>query len=471
MLREVPVIARWIDRERLRLEQYAHLEGVAAVWEEAGCPHDGLPTGALLERYGGGIKDERRHEMLERMVSDRARRFLSAAEGAERQRLFRKQKDEKAKRRRATAMVIVSVVVLVLAAFSFRQTQITEEVLQSLISATDDVISDIDWKLARKPGHGELRLEQLRRIENLLESLSPSERKKPEVRKIVIAAKHRLGDFAFSDGLLKDAETHYQAAREELNQIGDRASVDEPWQERWAYNDSKLGKVAMARKQFDQAQAYFEAALASFKRIAKDTEDFNRTLATSHMEQGDLDRALGRSDKAARSYDEAITLFKGPTMKGSNYNQSLLAEALGARAAVARATGELALASDLLDQAIATMKPHRAAGSTADAYYRSILARLYVELAELRYAQKNGPEAARYFKEARDLGQVLVDGDPTRKPYALVLGDALRGLERVADGAGDHEGKAVAVRDRLELASRFVKADGADVRFQNLARP
>jgi tRNA A-37 threonylcarbamoyl transferase component Bud32/tetratricopeptide (TPR) repeat protein len=498
LLREVPLIERWIDRERLRLEQYADLEGVAAVWEEAGCPEDGLPTGALLERYRGSMKDERRHEMLERMVSDRARSFLSAAEEAERQRLLRKEQEEEAERRRQVvkqrtmiALAISTVVMLVLATFAIWQMQIAETNLHSFISTTDDIVSGVDWKLARKHGNRKLRYDQLTRINSLLEPYS--ERAKPNVRRVVIAAKHRLGDFALSDGSLEEAKTLYLDARGELGEMGERASVDKQWQEVWGYNDSKLGKVAMAQGRFDEAQAYFRDALISFKRIAKDTEDFNRTLATSHMEQGDLDCAFGRFSEAANHYEEAIKRFQylieetrvynqnllarairrfmAPEDEEPEYNQSLLAEALGARAAVARIVGDNALASNLLDQAIAKMEPQRAAGSAADAYYRSIWARLYVERAELHYAQKKVPEAIGYFREARDLGQALVDGDPTRKPYALVLGDALRGLERVAEDAGDHEGKAVAVRDRLKLASRFVKADGADVRFQNLARP
>lgn len=497
LLREVPLIERWIDRERLRLEQYADLEGVADVWEQAGCPEDGLPTGALLERYRGSMKDDRRNEMLERMVSERARRFLSAAEEAERQRLLRKQQEEEAERRRQVvkqrtmiALAISTVVMLVLAAFAIWQMQIAETNLHSFISTTDDIVSSVDWKLARKHGNSKLRYNQLTRIKSLLESLPPSERAKPDVRHVVIAAKHRLGDFALSDRSLEEAKTHYLDARGELEGMGERASVDEQWQQVWAYNDSKLGKVAMAHGRFNEAQAYFKDALTSFERIAKDTEDFNRTLATSHMEQGDLERAFGRFSEAANHYEEAIKRFKYLTDEARvydqnlpakaikrfmaledeepEYNQSLLAEALAARAAVARIVGNHVLASNLLDQAIAEMGPQQSAGSAADAYYRSILARLYVELAELRYAHKKGPEAIRYFNDARDLGQELVKGDPTRKPYALVLGNALRGLERVVD---DAEAKADAARQRLELASRFGGASSDDIRFQNLAHP
>jgi tetratricopeptide (TPR) repeat protein/tRNA A-37 threonylcarbamoyl transferase component Bud32 len=507
LLREVRLIERWIDRERLRLEQYADLEGVAAVWEEARCPDVGLPTGAMLERYRGSIEDERRHEMLERMVSARARRFLGAAEEAERQRLLAKQREEEAERRQQEAerrrqvvkhrtmiaLAILTAVAFVAAGLAFWQTQIAEKNLHSFISTTDGIVSGVDWELARKSGHRALRHEQLTSIERQLESLPPSERAKPEVRRTMIAAKHRLGDFALIDGSLKDAETYFRSARDELKEIGERASVDKEWQKVWAYNDSKLGKVAMAQERFPEAQVYFEDALTSFKRISKADEDSVRTLATSYAEQGDLDRALEHFVDAAYHYDEAIKLFKviadenhGYSQSllaeairrfnsilgdGLEYNQSLLAETLGARAAVARTTGDLGLASDLLNKAFDTMKPQRDLGPAADAYYRSILARLHVERGELQSAQNKRPEAKRDFEKARALGQALVEGDPTRKPYALVLGDALRGLERAADEAGDHEGKADAVGLRLRLASRFEEIGKDDRRFENLSRP
>lgn len=487
LLSEVHVIARWIDRERLRLEQYADLEGAAAAWQQARCPTEGLPAGALLEHYRGSMKDERRRELLERMVSERARQFLKEAEDAERRRLLREQAAEEADRRRRSvkramtiAIFVFAVAVAVFAAYAFQQSNIAERNLHSFISTTDEVISDIDWDLGRKSGNAEIRDQQLNGIDKALHSLSPSELEKPDVRLVVIKTKHRYGDFALNDGTLAAARERYTKAREELEENGERALADERWAFYWALNDSKLGKVALAGGHLGDARRYFADALRGIIDIKWSGDDYVRTLATSYYEQGELELADERPREALRYYGNAVEQFERIENQKSEdddgrYNQSLHAEALGARAGAARQCGDLMSANIWLGKAIEIARPladDRTPGKgEPDAYYRAILARIYIELAELRYQEKKIPDATTHFEAARALGEVLVKGDPTRKPYALIWGDALRGLEQLATDGDDHE-VAVKLRgERYKLADRFLDRDPDDARFQRLGEP
>jgi tetratricopeptide (TPR) repeat protein/tRNA A-37 threonylcarbamoyl transferase component Bud32 len=504
LLREVPIIARWLDRERLRLEQYTDLESAAAIWEQTGCDPADLPTGASLVHFRGSVEDKRRLELLGRMVSEQARRFLEAAEEAERQRRLREQETERAERRQRAiersmtlALFILAVAAFGLALYAFQQRElavqqsqiaiqqkeiadkqreiavqqrnVAEGNLHSFISTINKVVSDIDWELARRAGNGELRDKQLKGIEGALDSLPPSEREKAEVQAMFIKAKHRVGDFALSDGTLKDAENKYVTAREVLQSAGKRESFD------GAMNHSKLGKVELARARFNQAETQFNEALRLLKEIGGDDLGSSRTLATSYFERGELDRARGRFENAIPYYNRAIDHFRDIDRNNKDdedggkdgYNLSLLAEALGACAGAARQAGEVPLANSLLREAIDIEKP-LAEGELSNAYHRAILARIYIELAELRYQEKNLAEAIEHFNDALEYGRGLVKGDPTRKPYALILGDALYGIERLAGDRRDAIGAVKARNERHELADGFLRLDPDDGRFQRL---
>lgn len=490
LLREVPIIEHWIDRERLRLEQYTDLESAAAIWQQTGCDPVDLPTGASLAHFRGSVEDERRLELLGRMVSKLARRFLEEAEEAERRRRLREQEEKKAERRRRAfersmmvALFIVAVAAVGFASYAARQREIADQQraiaveqrdiaernLRSFIATTNEVISDIDWELSRDPGNGELRGQQLRGIEGALDLLPASERDKPEVQAMFVKAKHRVGDFALSDGTLAEAEKKYMMARDVLQREGRRESFD------GAMNDSKVGKVHLARARFDKAETHFNEALRLMEKIGGEDVGSVRTLATSYFERGELDRARGHFKDAIPYYTKAIDKFRDITRKNRDdedggrdgYNLSLLAEALGACAGAARQAGDLQGANDLLREAMDTERP-LAEGELSNAYHRAILARIHIELAGLHFQQKRRDEAEEQFNAAHILGQTLVNGDPTRKPYALILGDALRGLERLASDLGDTASEGKARHDRHELADRFLRLDPDDVRFQRL---
>jgi hypothetical protein len=80
-----------------------------------------------------------------------------------------------------------------------------------------------------------------------------------------------------------------------------------------------------------------------------------------------------------------------------------------------------------------------------------------IALAELRFQQKRLDEVAKRFNDAQTYSQALADGDPTRKFYALILGEALRGLERLTPVRNDHKGAVKPRAERYKLADRVGK--------------
>jgi tetratricopeptide (TPR) repeat protein len=193
----------------------------------------------------------------------------------------------------------------------------------------------------------------------------------------------------------------------------------------------------------------------------------------SYSELADLELELNDAASAARHYDQAIELLKRMTLPekdGRDYNQSLLSLTLCSRAKAALEAGDLEIAADRLDD---TLLPQELLVQSSDgnAFHRWALACVYVALAELRIKEKRAADAVIYYKKAMYLGWKLHAGDPTRKPYALVLDQSMQVEETLARDRGDAPGADKVHRQRCDLAAPFVLADGEDVRFQRSSCP
>lgn len=74
-----PTLKGWVDDNRKALERRDAIENAAQVWEAAGEPSDGLPTGTLLAYYEGRGLPPQQRERLTLLASPRAARYLSTA--------------------------------------------------------------------------------------------------------------------------------------------------------------------------------------------------------------------------------------------------------------------------------------------------------------------------------------------------------------------------------------------------------
>jgi eukaryotic-like serine/threonine-protein kinase len=297
LLREVRSVAGWIDAERTMLERLDELEVAARAWEQADSPREGLPTGSLLDHYRGPASDSRGH----RLASTPAHRFLRAAQ---RNALRRKWI------RRGVMFGIFAAIVAVgvSASRAWEQQRRAGENLQLFIGATDSVVSDTDWELARYPHVHHLRSKILKRIEASFASLVQREYDTFEVRKALIKTKHRLSDLARENDSLSEADRVLVEALHELRLASARWPGREGLQWLLPLNHSKRGKVALAQGRLQEARAHFLQAISLLEKLVAndDSVSSTRTLAVSYAEQADLELEVGQISSASRLYDLAL---------------------------------------------------------------------------------------------------------------------------------------------------------------------
>ncbi|WNG58087.1 protein kinase [Archangium gephyra] len=470
LLQKVPSLAKWIEQERVLMERHADLESAAQLWEQKGSPTEWLPSGTLLTHYREhtGASHQRRG-LLTRTTSDRARRFLDAAERLERRRT---------RTRRALMLAaLVAMAAIVLSAVLANQARQeaeqarkeAEENYQRRLLASEKFVSDADWPLSRLAGTLPLRREMHRDTSADLMELPKQIREKLEFRLAIIKAWHRQGDLAFFDDTLAEAVALLTRAVEEIRQGLERFPGDGDLMFQLGLSHSKLGKVEQARGRREEARHHFEKSLEVLdcQSVRSDKEDW-RTCATSYSELADLKLESGSVSEAKPLYERAIELFSHAEKMGDEYDRALLAEAIFSRGGAALAETDLKAANGYLSQAL-TQAETLARDYPVDLYIQWVLARIHVGLAKLRAEEHQDTAAARHYREAQALGRALRQGEPENKRYALTLGQSLLGDELVARRMGEQAHADQVRRERCELMDEFVRKDGEDVRFQRLS--
>jgi tetratricopeptide (TPR) repeat protein/tRNA A-37 threonylcarbamoyl transferase component Bud32 len=457
LFHKVPSLAAWLEEARPWLERHEDLEAAAHAWEDARCPDEGLPTGMLLSHYLAGPDVARGDGPQVRALSSRAARFLLAAERLERQR---------ARRRRGLVMVslVACLAVVVSILFAWQARQRADEALQQFVDDTEELVGDVDWKLSRHSDTLEFRR---RKLQQALSRLPTGARNQPRVRELVIKVQNRLGDIAWHDGTLAEADGFLVEALEEL-----RAGLAEPPEDghlllRLALNHSKRGKVALARGDWARARTHFTEALALMERPEtqwENAEDRLRTLAVSWSELADLELDQEHWAAADTLYARAIALFE---QNSGPYNDALLALALCSRAEVARSMGDVRAAEGYLERALGLARASVQARQD-DQFIRWGLTRSLAELGAFQSSQGLSEAAERSYREAQALGLTLRQGESPNKRYALALAQALRGREELARTRGASQEAALLHGELCGLVLGFSNRDGEDIRFKAL---
>jgi serine/threonine protein kinase/tetratricopeptide (TPR) repeat protein len=457
LLRHVPAITGWLDAERALLERHADLEVAAQAWEQSGCPSQGLPSGILLDHYWGQAGSPQRR-LFGRMASERAQRFARLA-----QRLARRRRLLQAGL--AAVMVLAAMAIAASAFRAWQERKRAEANLQHVILGTEQVVSHVDWVLARFHHTLEIRRNMLQHIDESLASLPAEEQSRVHVRRAVIQTKHRRGDLALHDETLAQAAERYAAARVLIRTGLERWPDDETLSFLMALNHSKQGKVALARGHLEDTRGELAAALALLEPgFDESSADERRTLATSYSEEADLALALGRPGRAAQLHERAIALI---AQNDGDYDRSLQAFTRAQYAHAARLTGNLDGAANQLDRAL-VLQNALVDVNPGNAFFRWILGGVHLELAALGAARGRLDDAVAHYRTASALGQALHENDPTHKRYALLLCESLEGHEALARR---HEipGEDLArFARRCEIARDFARMDGEDSRFQRL---
>lgn len=456
LLHRVPSLVSWLEQERVALERQSDLEGVANAWEQARRPLEGLPTGTLLEHYRRGFDSLGRWDAP--VLSPRAKDFLRAAERLTRRRV-------RVRQLLMGLAALASLAILFYAARAEQERRHAEANLRHLVQVADGISADADWDLSRLAHTLAIRRAMLKKLDASLKALSMDERAQRPVRLASVRVAHRMGDAAYYAGSLAAAERRFSEARGMM--VTGLADDDLQWQ--LALNDSKQGKVAMARGQWERADAHLLASLRHMEaqpQVGDAAVDVRRSLAVSLSEHAELRWAEGRIREATALLDRAISLHAQNT--GRPYDEALLSVVLAQRGELAIKEGALGEAEAVVARALQLSRAARAARS-GEAFYLWPLGSALVAEGHLHAAAGRLREAEASFAEAQRLGQTLLDGEPPNKRYALMAASALQGREKVSAALSLDVARAESRAGRCTLVRRFLAQDPEDVRFQSLA--
>ncbi|WP_255217517.1 serine/threonine-protein kinase [Myxococcus sp. AM010] len=456
LLHRVPSLVSWLEQERVVLERQSDLEGVANAWEQARRPREGLPTGTLLEHYRRGFDSPGRWDTP--ALSPRAKDFLRAAERLSLRRV-------RARRLLMGLAALAGLAILFYAVRAEQERRHAQANLQRLVKVADGISAQADWDLSRRAHTLDIRRAMLTQLDASLNELSMDEQAQHQVRLAAVRVAHRMGDAAYYAGSLSDAERRFSEARRMMRVAG-LADDDLQWQ--LALNDSKLGKVAMARGQWARADAHLLASLRHMEaqpQAGKKAVDVRRSLAVSLSEHAELRWAEGRVREAAALLDRASSLHAQNT--GRPYDEALLSVVLAQRGELAIEEGALGEAEAVVARALRLARSARAARG-GEAFYLWPLGSALVAEGRLHAAAGRLREAEARYAEAQRLGQALLDGEPPNKRYALMAASALQGHEEVSAALGLDAPRAESREGRCTLVRRFLAQDPEDVRFQAL---
>lgn len=465
LLRQVPAIASWIERERDLLERHADLEAAAGTWEQVGCPIEGLPTGSLLEHYGGLDVKARLRGRPTQMASDRARRFLRSARDLQRRR-------SRLQRVVVAVLVACGIAISVSAVRAWQQRRRAEADLQSVILTAKQVVSNTDWKLGRVLYTLDVRQTLLQYIDDRFASLPEDDKATREVIVAIAEIKHRRSDLARLNESLPRAEAFIAEARSQIDKALEGDPSNRDLLELAALNHSKQGKIELARGRNAAARDEFAESVASLQQNGGDGADYRRTLATSDSEYAEAALALGDVSAAAARADAAVELLerndRAPEVNDRDYDRSQLALALRMRGLASRDSGDVEAAAMRLERAQLLQEPV-AERNPGNAYYRWILAIVRADLAVIRRREGRLVEADELARSAGEVADELHRGDPTQKEYALLLCQTLRDSAEAA--TGDREGAEHARRRACDVAAPLQVLDPEDERFQRFSCP
>lgn len=461
LITKVPAIARWLKEERATLEQCSDVEDAAATWERAGQPNDGLPTGTLLAHLSG---QEAKHRLVQRLISERAQKFLSAAHQLDvRQRRFR----------RGIVMAIAAAAIIsgVSANYARRQERAARESNHHLATAVSQVASNTDWELAARPGTLDARRDLLSVLIRELSALPTDTGAPAEVTTALVETHHRRGDIALSNETLASADEHFGSAEQLLRRIDTSHSGGHSIDLLRALNASKRGKVALAQGQTDVARARFARSVTLLEKLlsSSQSDEVIRCLAVSYGELASTLAALGQPATAANLYARATALLEkngGPT---NDYDRCLLAANQRDAAEIALERGSLAEAARLIEAARLHIDAVRSAPKSPDLFADATTVRVFVSYGELAARQGNLEQARDLLAKATERAAEMLALDPTNKGYALTVAQGLSRYEAVLTKQGDQD-HARKVRDRrCQTVAGWLLSDAEDARFRSLS--
>jgi len=472
LLHKVPRIVDWIEAERSTLERITDLEALATAWEQANSPTQGLPTGTLLSHYWGVGTVRTVRGPPNSRVSQRAARFLKAAERDERRRTWG---------RNATLAALVFALFATMfmawratkeARLKQDEARLKQENLSAFLEIVDKFVGDTDWELSRLAHTHSLRKRMLDQFVGELDKLAEQGTQQADFWSILIDIRHRLADFSLRDGRLKESEEHVKKAKDKIPLL----APDDAMREK-ALNPSKQGKIELARRNLEVARQYFNESINVGEDMCQknpQSSENRQILGVSYTERAELELEEHHLKEADADYKRALDLFnqnvQDPQKAQDPYSNNLRAEALMALAQVARLRDDLKAAKNFLDDALIIAERNRKQ-VPHQLLYQEALAKLNAERAALDLKRHDLDTASDAAPKAIDDARQVREGDEDNKDYALALAEGLLHQQAVRQAQGKDDEANRAHSERCRLLLTFRSKDPEDRRFWDDACP
>ena len=404
-----PLLAAWLttwqEHERIR----RRLEERADAWERSG-------------RRGG---------LLDAADLAEAARWLDGADADASACLLALVRASRRRLRQQRAGYTCAIVLLgSLLAAALWQRHVAQRRLAQAVDVANAIVFTIDRELDHRAGVADVRRQLLELARALLDALRREAPDHDGALRAQMAQLHQRADLLMKNAeagktQLAEAARLYGEAHELAKQQVRRQPHDPSLQSDLSISFQRLGDVAKALGQLDQARSWFEQALAVAKTLAAQdphNSDWQRDLSISFERLGDVAQALGQLDQARFWFEQALAVAKTLAAQDPHNSdwQRDLSVSFNNLGDVAKALGQLDQARSWFEQDLAVAKT-LAEQDPHNSDWQRDLSISFERLGDVAREQHNWALAATYAQQSFEIFEQLARVNPTNAEWQKSL--------------------------------------------------
>lgn len=280
----------------------------------------------------------------------------------------------------------------------------------------------------------------------------------------IVETMFHQGDWERAYGTMDAAYEYVVRAHRLIDEGKEEDSSSDEMRQLEAMYYSKHGKLLLMEEKWNGAHSEFMRSVDLFRSLQDELPDIDPSLATSLVEVGDAHVLSNRAGEAIDWYGRGIALRRKEASVGASYEKALLADALSRQGIAFLESGRIADARNVLDEAFRLHEPI-AKKEMDHVYIQAVLLRIQLGLARIDDEQRDTRRAHESYELIAKKARALLEGDSEHKDFALLLIDALTGLEKVALHLNDAALENMSRDERCRIARKFVGKDRRDKRF------
>jgi tetratricopeptide (TPR) repeat protein len=278
------------------------------------------------------------------------------------------------------------------------------------------------------------------------------------------------GDEASVRTTQADAQRHYEEAHRRALHLTELDPGNTGWQRDLSVSYEKLGNVAVAQGQLDQAaRAYGDGLTIAKKLAASDpgNTQWQRDLSVSYNKRGDVALKQGQFDQAARAYGDGLTIRKtlATSDPGNTEWQRDLSVSYNKRGDVALKQGQFDQAARAYGDGLTTFKK-LASNDPGNTQWQRDLSVSYEKLGDVAVAQGQLDQAARAYGDGLTIAKKLAASDPGNTEWQRDLSVSYDQLGVVAVAQGQLNQAARAYGDGLTIRKTLASSDSGNSQWQ-----